>query len=126
MSGNIDAKGKKLDQIADAENDLLTKNEASDNAAIENLSLQDQVNFSTVTLALYQNGSVRHEMVAIEKTAGDYGNFGLEILDGLKNGWYILERIIAFVVQLWSVILIGGIAIFLFRKYLNKKKPAVF
>lgn len=126
MANNIDSKGKKLNQITDAENDLLGKNQDSDNAAIENLSLQDQVNYSTITLALYQNESVKHEMVVIEKTSGDYGNFGLEILDGLKTGWYILERIIAFVVQLWSVILIGGIAIFLFRRYLNKKKPAIF
>lgn len=126
MASNIDTKGKKLNQISDAENDLLGKNMDSDNAAIENLSLQDQVNYSTITLALYQNESMRQEMVAIGKTSGDYGNFGLEILDGLKTGWYILERIIAFVVQLWSVILIGGIAVFLFRRYLNKKKPAIF
>ncbi len=126
MANNIDVKGKKLNQISDAENELLGKNSDSDQAAIENLSLQDQVNYSTITLALYQNESVKREMIAIEKASGGYGNFGLEILDGLKNGWYILERIIAFVVQLWSVILIGGVAIFLFRRYLNKKKPAIF
>lgn len=121
MANNIDEKGKKLNQISDAENDLLDKNEDSDNAAIENLSLQDQVNYSTITLALYQNESVKREMVAIEKTSGGYGNFGLEIWDGLKNGWFILERIIAFVVQLWSVVLIGGLAVFVFRRYLKKK-----
>lgn len=125
LSKSID-EGKKLSQIATAEDNLLGKDEQSDQAAIENLSLLDQVNYSTVTLALYQNQTMKHEMVAIEKTAGDYGNFGLEILDGLKTGWYILERMIAFVVQLWSVILIGGIAVFLFRRYLNKKKPAIF
>lgn len=125
LSKGID-KGKKLNQITVAEDNLLGKDEQSDQAAIENLSLQDQVNYSTVTLALYQNESMKHEMLAIEKTAGDYGNFGLEIWDGIKTGWYILERIIAFVVQLWSVILIGGIVVFLFRKYLNKKKPAIF
>lgn len=125
LSKSID-EGKKRNQIAIAEEHLLGKDEQSDQAAIENLSLQDQVNYSTVTLALYQSETMKHEMVAIEKTAGDYGNFGLEILDGLKTGWYILERIIAFVVQLWSVILMGGIAVFFFRRYLNKKKPAIF
>lgn len=125
LSRSID-EGKKLNQIAVAEDNLLGKDVQSDQAAIENLSLQDQVNYSTVTLALYQNESMRQEMLAIEKTAGDYGNFGLEILDGLKTGWYILERIIAFIVRLWSVILIGGIVIFIFRRWINKKKPAIF
>lgn len=123
MAVNIDSKGKKLNQISDAENDLLGRNADIDHAAIENLSLQDQVNFSTITLALYQNESVRSELVAIGKTPGDYGNFGLEIWNGIKNGWFILERIIAFVVQLWSVFLIVGIAVFFIRKHLNRKKP---
>lgn len=126
LANSIDTKGRKLNQITDAENNLLGKNEASDHAAVQNLSLQDQVNFSTITLAMYQNESVRSEMVAIANTGGDYGNFGLEIWDGIKNGWFILERLIAFVVQLWSVVLIAGIGIFFFRRYLNKKKPAIF
>jgi DNA-binding FrmR family transcriptional regulator len=126
LANSIDSKGKKLNQIADAEENLLGKNENSDIAAIQNLSLQDQVNYSTITLAMYQNETLHSEMVAIAKTGGDYGNFGLEIWDGIKNGWFILERIIAFVVQLWSVVLIGGIALFVFRRYLNKKKPAIF
>ncbi|MFT3795859.1 DUF4349 domain-containing protein [Flavobacterium sp.] len=126
LANSIDHKGRKLSQITDAEGNLLGKNEDSDQAAIQNLSLQDQVNFSTITLAMYQNESVRSEMVAIASTGGDYGNFGLEIWDGLKNGWFILERLIAFVVQLWSVVLIAGIGIFFFRRYLNKKKPAIF
>lgn len=121
LANSIDQKGKKLNQITDAEENLLGKNENSDNAAIQNLSLQDQVNFSTITLAMYQNETMRSELVAIGKTPGDYGNFGLEIWDGIKNGWFILERLIAFVVQLWSLFVIGGIAIFVFRRYLKKK-----
>lgn len=124
LAGGIDTKGKKLNQIADAEANLLGKNEGSDMAAIQNLSLQDQVNFSTITLAMYQNEAVRSELVAIAKTGGDYGSFGLEIWDGVKNGWFILERIIAFFVQLWSLFLIGGLVIFVFRRYLRKKPIA--
>ena len=125
LAHSIDQKGKKLNQITDAENNLLGKNEESDHAAIQNLSLQDQVNFSTITLAMYQNETVHSEMVAIGKTPGDYGNFGLEIWDGIKNGWFILERMIAFVVQLWSVVLMGGIAFFVFRRYLRKKPISI-
>ena len=125
LADGVDRVGKKLNQVADAENNLLGKDEQSDNAAIQNLSLQDQVNFSTITLAMYQNESVRSELVAIAKTPGDYSSFGLEIWDGVKNGWFILERIIAFFVQLWSLFLIGGIAVFVFRRYLRKKPISI-
>jgi len=122
LEHGVERVGKKLNQVTDAEENLLGKNENSDQAAIQNLSLQDQVNYSTITLAMYQNETLRTEMVAIAKTGGDYGNFGLEVWDGIKNGWFILERLIAFVVQLWSVVLIGGILVLLYRKFLGKKK----
>ncbi|HMI06207.1 MAG TPA: DUF4349 domain-containing protein [Flavobacterium sp.] len=122
LENDIDRKGKKLIDINDAENNILDKQEQKDNAAIENLSLRDQVNFSTITLALYQNESVKQELVAIEKNPESYGNFGLEILDGLKTGWFILERIIAYVVQFWSLFLLAFLGIFIYRK-LRKQKP---
>lgn len=125
LVNDVDVKGKKLIDINDVENNILDKQEQNDNAAIENLSLQDKIRYSTVTLALYQKESVKQEVVAMVKTAGDYDHFGLEIIDGLKTGWYILEHIIAFFVQLWSLILLALIGIFVFRKYLRKQKTAI-
>lgn len=124
LASGIDQKGRKLDQITGAEDHLLGKDEQSDNAAIENLSLQDQVNYSTVTLALYQNEVLRSEMLAIDQSAGGYGNFGLELWDNAKEGWFILERLIAFVVQLWSVILLGVLAFWIYRRYVMRKTIA--
>ena len=45
----IDEKGKKLNQVIDAEENLDTKKEQNNVKTIENLSLQDQVNFNTHT-----------------------------------------------------------------------------
>lgn len=121
---HIEAKGKKLDQIADAEAQLLGKSEAGDQAAIENLSLEDQVDFSTVTLALYQADTVKAEKIAIAPGGGDYGNFGLELWDGLKSGWFVLERLLAWLVRNWSVLLILGAAGYFLRRRL-KNHPIV-
>ncbi|REH00925.1 DUF4349 domain-containing protein [Flavobacterium aquicola] len=46
----IDTKGKKINDIMDAENTLANKKEQNDNTKLENLSMEDQVNFSTLTL----------------------------------------------------------------------------
>jgi hypothetical protein len=125
LENDIDSKGKKLNQIVEAENGLLAQKEQSDNAKIENLSLEDQVNYSTVTLALYQREMVTQTLVANEKSINAYRpHIGLQVWDSLKTGWFILESIIAFVARLWSLILIAILGVFLFRKYMRKQKTA--
>lgn len=118
----IDDKGKKLDNILNAEDRLDAKKEQNDMSKVENLSLKDQVNFSTLTLAIYQNDSVKQEMIANEKSINAYRpNIGLQIWDSLKTGWFMLEEIIAFVVQLWGIILLGFGAYFLIKRYGKKQ-----
>jgi len=51
----------------DAEENLDAKKEANDAKTLENLSLNDQVNFSTLTLQIYQDQTVKQEMIANEK-----------------------------------------------------------
>lgn len=114
----IDAKGKKLNEVLAAEDNLNTKKEQKDNSKIENLSLQDQVNFSTLTLQIYQRETIKEEMIANAKTYRQ--DFGSKILDGIISGWYVIEGIIAVVAQLWSVILIGIGGYFIFKKYFHK------
>lgn len=117
----IDEKGRKINDIMDAENTLANQKEANDNRTIDNLSLQDQVNFSTVTLQLYQNETIKQEISASEKDSNAYKpNLGIQIIDALKNGWYILEAVFVFFLNLWPFILIGLGSFFLYRKYIRK------
>ncbi len=121
LEKGIDNKGKKLDNIVDAENNALQKATESDTALLNNLTLEDQVNFSTVTLYLYQRETTKQEVIANEKSINTYRqNIGLQIWDSLQSGWYILEEIIAFVLQLWSVILIGFVGFLVYKKFLKK------
>jgi len=117
----IDEKGKKINDIMNAENTLANQKEANDNRTIDHLSLQDQVNFSTVTLQLYQNETIRQEIAASEKDSNSYKpNLGIQIIDALKNGWYILEAVFVFFLNLWPFILIGFGGFFVYRKYIRK------
>ncbi len=117
----IDDKGKKLNQVLDAEDNLATKKEQNDNTLIQNLSLEDQVNFSTITLEIYQDETIKQEMLANEKSINAYRpNIGLQIWDSLKTGWFILEKILSFIVVLWPFILIGTLGWVGYKKYLKK------
>ena len=123
LQKNIDDKGKKLNDITASENDVLNKKEQSDNSKIQNLAIEDKVIYSTVKLAIYQNQTIKQELVAVAQNHSDYGSFGLEILDGLKTGWGILAAIITFVVQLWSLILLAIIGLLLYKRFFRQRLP---
>lgn len=119
----IDGKGKKLNNIIDAEENLTAKKEQNDNNKLNNLSLSDQVNFSTVSIKLYQREVIKHELYASEKSINKYRpHLGLQIWDSLKTGWYMLESIIAFIVQLWALILIVILGYIAYKKVYRKQQ----
>lgn len=121
IANDIDSKGKKLNQIIDAEENLANKKEVNDDKTLENLSLHDKVSFSTLSLQIYQDESVKQEMVANEKSINAYRpNIGLQIWDSFKTGWFILEKIISFLVVFWPFALIGILGFFGYKKFLKK------
>lgn len=121
LANAIDSKGKKLNQVVDAEATLDAKNEQNDASKLQNLSLQDQVNFSTLTLNIYQDESIKQEMVANEKSINAYRpNIGLQIWDSIKTGWFMLEHIVSFIVVLWPFALIGFLGLIGYKKFLKK------
>ena len=121
LEKGIDTKGKKLNDITNAEDKVLGRETESDEAALQNLSLEDQVNFSTVTLYLYQRESVLQEIVANEKSINAFiPHIGLQIWDGLKTGWFMFEAIIAFIVQLWALILLAILGVIGYRRFIKK------
>lgn len=121
IAKSIDTKGKKLNQVMDAEEILDSKKEANDNKTLENLSLNDQVNFSTLTIQMYQREAIKNELYASEKSSNNYRpHLGFQIWDGLKTGWFMLESVIAFIVQLWAILLIGFLVWLGYKKIIKK------
>ena len=121
LEKGIDTKGKKLNDITNAEDKVLDRETQTDETVLKNLSLEDQVTFSTVTLYLYQRESVLQEIVANEKNNNAYRpHIGLQIWDSLKTGWFMLETIVAFIVQLWALFLILGLGILGYKKFVKK------
>lgn len=118
----IDTKGKKINDIMEAENTLANQKEQNDNAKLENLSIEDQVNFSTLTIKIYQNESVKQEITANTKDSNYYKpNIGIRILDSLKSGWYVFLEIIVFLFQIWWFLLLTIGGYFLYKKYSKKE-----
>ena len=118
----IDTKGKKINDIMEAENTLANKKEQNDNAKLENLSIEDQVNFSTLTIKIYQNESVKQEIIASTKDSNYYKpNIGIRILDSLKSGWYVLLNLIVALFEIWWLLLLAIGGFFFYKKYAKKE-----
>ena len=123
VANAIDTKGKKLGDITDAEESLVNKQEAADNARIANLTLLDQVSFSTITINIYQRQTLKRELICNNKSTKEYEpTFGVKIFESLQFGWDMLETIIVSILKLWGLILLALVAYIIYRKYGHKDK----
>lgn len=119
----IDNRGKKLNETTLAEEVLLSKQEQADNAKIANLSLKDQVTFSTINLEIYQRQSIKRELISNDKNIDVYEpGFGSKLLESIKSGWSILEAFLVFLVRLWGLFLFIIICYVLYKKFKHKLK----
>ena len=87
------------------------------------MSLDDQVNFSTVKLNFYENNKIRRELIANEKNLDAYQpNLFSRIGESLVNGWEIVEDFIVFITQFWVFILLGILFYWVYFKFWRGNK----
>jgi len=126
MTNAINNKGKRLSDVNDAENSLLEKQAQADEAKLANLQILDSIKYSTINLLLYQNQSIKYEVIAKEKTIIPYSiPFGTRFIEALKFGWTIIVEFFLFLINGWSIILIAVLIFFgvkYFRKRISKRK----
>ena len=123
LTNAIDNRGKKLYETTVAEEVLLSKQEQADNAKISNLSLTDQIKFSTINLSIYQRQTIKRELISNDKNIDAYEpGLGTKLLEALKYGWDILETFIVFLTKLWGLFLFAIVVYFIYRKYGHKLK----
>jgi hypothetical protein len=114
--GNIGA-------ATEAEETLLNHQIMADEHKVQNLSLQDQIDYSTITINIYQTTFLDKVMVENSEKIDSYRtSIFVRIWDSLKTGWMFLEDVIVILLRLWAFILLGGVGLWY---YLLKKKSSV-
>lgn len=109
-----------------AEEQILTQQERADGAYIEELKLNDKIQYSTITLNIYETTKYSQWMTPNPETYKNYKpNFGKRMWEGILFGWIIIQEIIILITKLWGLILIGFGVFFLIRflkrRYKSKK-----
>lgn len=121
----IDNRGKKLAETANAEDQVTDRSKEADEATIANMSLHDQVNYSTVSLSLYQRAETKRWVIPNPDNTEDYRpGFWLRIAEALKAGWHMIQDLVVLLTRLWLLLLLGILGFFLYRRYWPKKALA--
>lgn len=119
----IEQSRSNLSQRVTAE-EVLQSNQANvDDASISNLSLKDQIDFSTIQLSIYQQQTVNRELISNHINIEAYEpGFGTKLLGALRSGWNIIESLIILLSKLWGLVLIAIITYFIIKIYRYKFK----
>jgi len=126
LSKVVDGKAGNSTEITAAAESLLRSQEASDQALISELSLKDQIQFSTISVQLYQRQAVKYSIVANEKSIRAYQpGFFSRLWDAFLTGFDYLKEFILFLFRIWWLILILIVAFLIYPKIRKRKPPVV-
>jgi hypothetical protein len=84
---------------------------------IENLLIDNQVTFSTITLNFYQDNAMQKLVVENDRLEDYRPHFFNRLWLNLQNGWLIFMELILAIANLWIIILLITIGYFMYKHY---------
>jgi hypothetical protein len=119
----IDSKGRRLDETAGAEENLLNRQMQADQNKIQKLNIEDQIAYSTIQLIIYQRENVTREVFANYRDVSAYRpSLWKRIGDAFVNGWWALENIIVLFFEIWWFWIMLVLGWFGFKRWRNWRK----
>lgn len=113
----------KQSEALNTEESLLNKQLLADQKKIESFELADQVNYSTITLEVYQPASYMKQYLAVDEKIEAYEpSFFEKAGEGFSNGFSILKNFLLFLINSWAVILIIVTIYFLIRRIVARNR----
>jgi hypothetical protein len=120
QTGHIDAGKGKLRETTSAEDQLLYRQQQIDDLRMSAMELEDRVKYCNLSLEIYQKPVIVQEVIPdFNYVSTAKPNFFLRAGDAVVRGWYILEEVILFLIQIWGIILLIA-AIVIGTKFLIK------
>ena len=88
---------------------------------IENLLIDNQVNYSTITLSFYQDNTVQKIVVENDRLEDYRPDFLNRLWLNIQNGWVIFMELILAIANLWMLVLLIAIGYFTYKHYRTPK-----
>lgn len=110
---------------SNVENSLYIKDDYV-NKKIENLSIDKQVKFSTITLSFYQDNTVNTMTIANDNLYDYQPGFFNRLTLNFVDGWMYFKEFVLFLSRFWLFFGIGLGAFFVIRYYTKKQSEKTF
>ncbi|WP_375446956.1 DUF4349 domain-containing protein [uncultured Fibrella sp.] len=121
MHEAMNRREQKLGDTNDTEENRLTHQQQTDEAQVSDLALVDQLQFSTVTLTIYQRQSVQRTVLPNSNDVQAYQlGFLSRATDALATGASLLESFLLVLIEGWGIILFCLVAYMLCRYALGR------
>lgn len=119
----VDSRDSKLSGVADVEAARLHAQINADQALLNKLTLQDKVEYSLVTIRLYQREAVLAEVIANYKNIDAYRpGFFSRLGSSLAAGWASFLDFLLELFRVWPVLVVIAVAgVVIYRKFFRKK-----
>lgn len=105
LAKSVDARPGKVDEALVGEDALFSLGEKGDEAFVQNLSLGDQVQYSTVTVEIYQEQlTERVTRPNLDNLDAYKPSFYQQAWHSLAFSWEILEEVFLFLLKIWWIL----------------------
>lgn len=115
--------GGKLDDKIYAEEIAFQRETQKDISKLKELSIEDKIEYSTVTIAIYQGKEIRIEEIANFDVFRDQykQSYGKELLSAFGSSINMIKALITFCVNIWPLLLIGFVGFLFLKRRFGKK-----
>jgi hypothetical protein len=121
MNKIADDNAKKPADINIIADGIINKQEEQDNAIIDKLTKLDAIQYSTITIDIYQSEAITEHFIPNVNSNKFKQSFFSSSFSSIKNGWFGLLNFISFLLQLWPLYIISFFVYFIYKKYFKAK-----
>lgn len=118
-SGAMDHKKANLEKYTDATHHNIEMQNNVIDRQIQNLSMMDKINFSTVKVSIYQD-VIAYQNIVPDLNSDRFGpGFGAAAIMAVQDGWAFLLDSVIFLIRIWPLYLFA-IGLFFLIRYIDR------
>ncbi len=117
-----DEKGKRLDDIVNAETASVDMNDAAVEQQSENLKKDFDVQYSTLQINIYQDLRVAKTTKANPSVSAYLPSFGYRLWTAFSRGWDLILDVFIGLVTIFPILILGALVFWGFRKFGKQMK----